>query len=103
MLSCHGLRQLTRNVEHDVRTVNFRSDVIFALLQKHRMTFGKGHYATINAKNKEFIVQVLFRELSLIKLHTNVNYDNIWDKLAFQPCTSKIKVTVAYGGGIRHL
>ena len=28
----------------------------------------------------------------------NVNYDNIWGKLAFQPCWAKIKVTVARGG-----
>ena len=49
------------------------------------------------------MVLVLFHELILLKLHTNVNYDNIWDKLAFQPCMSKIKITVAYGGGSHHL
>ena len=45
----------------------------------------------------------LFCEMILIKLYKNVNYDNILDRLAFQPCSSKIKVTVAYGGGIHHL
>ena len=44
------------------------------------------------------MVLVLFCELVLIKLHTNVNYDTSWDTLAFQACRCKIKVTVAYGG-----
>ena len=30
----NGLRQLTRNVKHDVRTLNFRSDVDFAPARK---------------------------------------------------------------------
>ena len=39
-------------------------------------------------------------EMILIKLHTNVTYDNIWNKkFTFQFCASKVKVTVAYGGG----
>ena len=46
------------------------------------------------------MVLALFCELMLIKIHTNGNYDNILDKLAFQYCRSKIKVTVVYGGGI---
>ena len=45
------------------------------------------------------MVSALFCELILIKLYTNINNDNILDKLAFQPSSSKIKVTVAYGGG----
>ena len=50
------------------------------------------------------MVSVLFCELILIKLRTYVNYDNIWDKLVFQPRRSRIKVTVAFGGGgIYHL
>ena len=42
-------------------------------------------------------------ELILIKLHTNVNYDNISDKFTFQLCMSKVKVRIAYGRGIHHL
>ena len=30
----HGLRQLTRDVKSDVKTLNFTSDVIYALLRK---------------------------------------------------------------------
>ena len=45
----------------------------------------------------------LFCELILIKLYTNVTSDNILNKLAFRPCSSKIKVTAAYGGDIHHL
>ena len=41
-------------------------------------------------------------ELILIKHHTNVIYDNISDKLAFQLCMSK-SFTIAYGGGIHYL
>ena len=41
----HGLRQLTRDVKHDVRTLNFRNDITFAPPRKHRMTFGKGRCA----------------------------------------------------------
>ena len=48
----HGLRQFTRDVKNDVRTLDLRSDVIFAPLRKHRMTFGKGRYATFNVKNE---------------------------------------------------
>ena len=44
--------------------------------------------------------RALICELILIKLHTNVNYDNMSDKLAFQVCLSKVKVTIAYGRGI---
>ena len=39
--NAHGKGQLTRDVKSDVRILNFRSDVIFAPPQKHRMTFGK--------------------------------------------------------------
>ena len=49
------------------------------------------------------MVLVLFCELILTKLHTNVNCNNIWDKLAFQSYRCKIEVTVAYGGDIHHL
>ena len=35
------------------------------------------------------MVLALFYELILIKLYTNVNNDNILDKLAFQRCSSK--------------
>ena len=48
-------------------------------------------------------ISTLICELILIELHTNVNYDNISDKLAFQLCMSKVKVTISYGGGIHHL
>ena len=44
------------------------------------------------------MVLVLYCDMILIKLYTNVNCDNISDELAFQPCRCKIKVTVAYGG-----
>ena len=46
------------------------------------------------------MVLALFCELILMKLYRNVNYESIWDKLAFQPSRSKFKVTVAYGGGV---
>ena len=48
----HRLRQLTRAVKSDVRTLNFRSDVIFAPREKHRMTFGKRSLCDVNAKNE---------------------------------------------------
>ena len=41
----HGLRQLTRDVKSNIRTLNFRSEVTFCHHAKHRMTFGEGHYA----------------------------------------------------------
>ena len=40
-----------------------------------------------------------FCEWILIKLHTNDDCDNIWDKLAFQHCRSEFKVTVAFDRG----
>ena len=43
------------------------------------------------------------RSRSHILFYTNVNSDSIWEKFAFQHYRSKIKVTVAYEGGIRHL
>ena len=44
--SAHGLRQLTRDVKQDARTLNFRSDVTFAPAQKKKqLTFGKGRDA----------------------------------------------------------
>ena len=49
------------------------------------------------------MVLALFCDMVLIKLYTIVNYDNILDKLAFHFCSSKIKVTVAYDGGVHHL
>ena len=48
----HGLGQLTYDVKSYVKTLNFRSDVIFSPPRKHRMTFGKGRYATKNVKNE---------------------------------------------------
>ena len=44
-----------------------------------------------------------FYELISIELQININYDNIWDKFAFQHCRSKMEITVTYGGGIHHL
>ena len=37
----HRLRELTRDVKDDVRTLNFRSDTPFHHREKHRMTFIK--------------------------------------------------------------
>ena len=54
----------------------------------------------ILGKNDVMVESFFSGELILIKLHTC--YDNIWDKFAFQHYRSKIKVTVAYGGGIHH-
>ena len=45
-----GMRQLTRDVKLDARTLNFISDVTFATLRK---TSNKGRYATLNVKNEK--------------------------------------------------
>ena len=48
----HVLRQLTRDVKHVVRTLNFRSDSLSYQGEKKQMMFGKGRYATSNVKNE---------------------------------------------------
>ena len=49
----HGLRQLTRDVKNDVRTLNFRSNVTCDHHEKLRMTFGEDRYAAYIVKNNK--------------------------------------------------
>ena len=48
----HGLRQLTRDVKHEIRTLNFRSDVTFAPPRKKPNDVQKILLCDINIKNK---------------------------------------------------
>ena len=46
ILSCPGAGTATQPVKSDVKTLNFRSDIILHHHEKHQMIFGKGCYAT---------------------------------------------------------
>ena len=46
------LRKLTRDVESDARTLNFRSDITFAPLRKTPKDVRKGCYVTQNVKKE---------------------------------------------------
>ena len=46
----HGLRQLTRDMKHDVRNLNFRSDVTFAPPRKTPNDVRKRSLCDVNVK-----------------------------------------------------